>query len=96
MKKILASIEKLEQQKRDIDEIIKQKKAEIVRQFSPVSVGDRVKVNGWAHEGREMVVLHVTFEQRQRIDLGETFFKCRGVLLKKDGTESVLQGEHFC
>lgn len=67
---------------------------QIVKEHAPWKVGDIIKVNGYAHHGKDMEITHIIGNIR-RINKGEFHIEAHGSILKKDGTKTqTFKGTH--
>ena len=67
----------------------KQKELEYALEICPLKIGDKVKICGWAHEGKTGVVTQI-----KGIDSFRGHWRAYGIVLKKDGSKS-LNGFDF-
>ena len=57
--------------------------------YCPVKIGDTIKVTGFSHKGKDMVVSHITYHQKRGFSPAK--FQVQGVIKCKDGSLSKSQ-----
>lgn len=91
LQEVLDLIQVQEDIKIDADAEIKRLKLRILDKFSDVRVGSVVKVTGYSHTGRDMVVQRIAVQTyKTQVSVLTT-----GKILKKDGGVGLLEGRHL-
>ena len=96
MKILQKELSELESDMKTIKDKINNKRLDLA-EHCPVKLGDKVDVNGYPHQGKQIVVSSIDYSEYQDwTGKNKTHYLCKGYVLKKDGTTSCHVGEHRC
>lgn len=83
----IADLKFLKRVVKDAELALFDEKQKFVDEHSRLKIGDTVKVTGWSHVGKDMVVEEIRF--------GEYGILATGTVLKKDGSQGRFKGAHL-